>query len=345
MPNFNIDKGISAYKNSKYVKHLQQQFLNNERPASCVRCWNDEDAGLESKRLIDYKNNKDYLDTVDLDNAGYSIIGIAFNNLCNLACRICGPWASSTWVAESKAGKLLQWSTVEDNYQDLLEFTKNAQQLEIVGGEPFLKNFDEHKEYLKSFVGSSQSEKIRIHYLTNGTIFPDESFLALWDHFEHIDITLSIDDTGKRFEYNRYPAEWGAVYDNIKRFQQLSTEKNNISISISYTVSAFTIFYADEFVNWCDQEGLPHPWFGVVSLRDYYHPSILDKHMKNKIKDKLLLSEHSDVRMLAEFLNKDNSKNMDIFGSNTNQFSDYVRNLDRKRNQSFDDTFPELTLQ
>ena len=341
MPAFNISDGVEKYTNSKFIKRLQKQFLDNKRPDGCSRCWDDEDAGLESKRQIDYNNNKDFLDALELSKEGYSIVGIAFNNLCNLACRICGPWASSTWVAEERKGAILNWSSNEQTFVDLYENTKDAKLLEIVGGEPFLKNFDEHKEYLKLFVESGQAKDTHIHYVTNGTVFPDETFTNLWKEFEHVDITLSIDDTGKRFEYNRYPANWEEVYSNIKQFQKLSSEEQNIEISLSFTVSAFTIYYAGDFVNWCEAEGLPQPWFGVVSLRDYYHPSVHNDTIKQKIEDKLMLSDNVDVHKLKDFLYKDKSA-MDIFNNGDSLFKGYIDRLDKKRGQLFSETFPEL---
>jgi sulfatase maturation enzyme AslB (radical SAM superfamily) len=223
----------------------------------------------------------------------------------------------------------------------LYENTKDAKLLEIVGGEPFLKNFDEHKEYLKLFVESGQAKDTHIHYVTNGTVFPDETFTNLWKEFENVDITLSIDDTGKRFEYNRYPANWEEVYSNIKQFQKLSSEEQNIEISLSFTVSAFTIYYAGDFVNWCKAEGLPQPWFGVVSLRDYYHPSVHNDTIKQKIEDKLMLSDNIDVHKLKDFLYKDKSA-MDIFNNGDSLFKGYIDRLDKKRGQLFSETFPEL---
>ena len=36
--------------NSDYYKEVRLQMLNNEMPKACMRCYNEEDNGIKSKR-------------------------------------------------------------------------------------------------------------------------------------------------------------------------------------------------------------------------------------------------------------------------------------------------------
>ena len=343
IPAFSISNGIAEYRNSAWLKQLQYQFIKGERPTGCHRCWSEEDAGIESKRQLDYARYKPHLDHLSLKNKDFTIVGIAFNNLCNLACRICGPWASSTWIAENKKanvsqnGKVSTWHKLGKNINDLFDFSKNATLLEIVGGEPFLSDFTEHLTFLQKFIDAGNAKDVSIHYTTNGTVIPDQAYFDAWKQFKHIDIQISIDDTGKRFEYNRWPAKWSHTHCVIKELQSISASVHNIDISLAYTVSAFTIAYADQFVSWCKSEDLPMPWFGLVTDHPYYSPHILPSSLKDTIRQQLHCSQYPEVTQLAEFL--------DTGDEDVDTFLHMVTRLDQQRNQSFHETFPELVMQ
>ena len=340
IPVFNIANGISSYRNSTWLKQLQYEFIQGKRPAGCNRCWVEEDAGIESRRQMDYKRHQHRLDKLTLKEKDFIIVGVAFNNLCNLACRICGPWASSTWMAEQKkqdpslSTKPSTWHKMGNNLQDLYEYSQNASLLEIVGGEPFLSDFPEHLDFLQKFVDSGNAKNIILHYTTNGTIFPAQEYRDIWNNFKEVEIQLSIDDIEERFEYNRWPAKWPEVYNNIKSFQFYADSHDNINITTAYTVSAFTIGYASQFTEWCRQQELSEPWFGLVNKHAYYHPGILDNDIKNNIRKTLLASESEKVRNLAAYLD---SKKSDMPA-----FMQEVQRLDAHRKQNFQETFPEL---
>ena len=36
---------------SEYMQNLRRQFRAGEKPATCSRCWDEEDAGRDSKRI------------------------------------------------------------------------------------------------------------------------------------------------------------------------------------------------------------------------------------------------------------------------------------------------------
>jgi organic radical activating enzyme len=341
IPKFNILQGISAYKDSKFLKDLQTQFLNNSRPAGCIRCWQEEDAGIKSKRQLDYEQHSDSFNQHDITKTEFKNISLAFGNLCNLACRICGPISSSKWSTEMKKidGKdyhIHNWFRDPQVMLDICEHTQQAIHFDIPGGEPLLVDIQEHFNFLENLKNNGSSKNISLHYTTNGTNYPINKNLEIWKAFREVDIQISIDDIKKRFEYNRWPAKWEIVYNNIKKFQTLKEQNQNIKLSISFTVSAFTILYADEFYSWCLNEGLPAPWMGRLHDPIYYRCSVFPTDTKKEIKKKLLMSQHSEVKKLVKYLETDESEHF-------KDFKKWIDLLDSKRDQNFNKTFSELS--
>lgn len=339
IPKFNVVDGVDKYKNSEWLKNIQNEFLSGEKPKGCERCWKEETAGILSKRQLDYNRHQKYFDVIDFKNKEFINISLAFGNLCNLACRICSPNQSSKWASEKKkqTGEnypIWDWFKNKNIMNDIWTHTQKAIHIDVPGGEPLLLDIPEHFEFLSKF-SDVQAKEISLHYTTNGTNFPKVQFLKEWDRFREIDIQISIDDIGSRFEYNRWPAKWNEVYSNIKKLQELENKKSNIRLSVAYTVSVFTILYAKDFFDWCLAEGLPSPWMGRLNHPDYYSVEILPEQISLKIKEILHKSNFDIVKNLTGYLNSSKQNLLPLFKNKINE-------LDKIRNQNFQKTFPEL---
>ena len=263
-----------------------------------------------------------------------------FGNLCNLACRICHPDQSSKLGTEltkldGKRYPIYTWYKNKKVMEDIFQSTKNAIHFDLAGGEPLLVETEEHFEFLNRLCNKKDVSKISLHYTTNGTTYLKQNHLNIWKDFKEVDIQISVDDIEQRFEYNRWPAKWPKVYSNIKKYQQLIKEVDNIKLSLSYTVSAFTIYYVNDFVEWCYKEKLPKPWLGIVLFPSHYKPSVFKKSVRDKIKEHLLKSKSAEVRNLSKYLEYDDSDN---FG----HFEEWTKKLDKSRSQNFSETFSEL---
>jgi MoaA/NifB/PqqE/SkfB family radical SAM enzyme len=173
-----------------------------------------------------------------------------------------------------------------------------------------------------------------LHYTTNVTVFPDSGWWELWKHFKEVDIQLSIDGIGKRQEYIRHPSNWDDIVENVQKY--LSFKDFNVQISVSHTVSAYNIFYLDEFFAWCYSIGLPRPWLGKVHNPVYMKPTVWDNTTKSIIIEHLQTSQYHDVHVWAKLISDtDDSIHFDKFKSTTAQHDAY-------RGLNFKETFPEL---
>lgn len=335
-----IANNISDYQNSIELDKLKNDFLLGKQPAGCARCWRDEDAGLPSKRLLD---NEYVFENLEPALDGIKVLSLPFGNTCNLACRICNSYSSSRWSAEET--KLKQYfpdiiiNQHNKFYKDpnfiksIVDSFSTIKHVEFPGGEPFFADQDLHYDFLLELV-KRNPENISLHYITNGTKFPNESLMSIWKRFKKIDIQISIDGTRNQFEYNRWPAVWSDVLLNVGKYTALQGLNKNIQLSISHSVSIFTICYLPEFINWCVKNHLPDPYLGLVSRPDYYSITVLPKETKEHIENKFKSYKNLQPIVKAMWA-KDDSKLLDTTIK-------YVKILDKQRSQNFAETFPEL---
>lgn len=340
-PALNIKKNtIDDYFNSKELKETKESFNNGQWPAGCERCRIEEENHIESKRMLDHKRWKDNYNNYQFCSKNFITASIAFGNTCNLTCITCGPQSSSRWHKEFDA---VYQVNIQPNHfykagfvEDFLKATPDLIHIDIPGGEPFLSGITEQKLMLTNWINSGKAKDISLHYTTNVTVFPDSGWWDIWKHFKHIDIQLSIDGIGKRAEYIRYPSDWSVIVENTHQYLAKLKSMENLQISVSHTVSAYNIYYLDEFFKWCNSMGLPRPWLGKVHNPPHMRSTIWPCDAQQFIIDHLMSSQNSDVHVWAQLISKiDDSNYFDEFKLRTQQH-------DRYRNLSFADTFPEM---
>lgn len=338
---FNLQtNSIDNYVNSDFLAGIKKEFQQGQWPVGCERCRVDEEHGIESKRQLDYQRWQVEYDNYDFDNDGFIIGAVCFGNTCNLKCITCGPVSSSRWQQEYKKIYNINIENFKFYKKNFLEeFTQVAPDLihlDIAGGEPFLSAVDEQQELLRYYIDNNQAQHITLHYTTNATTFPDTSWWELWKHFKKIDLQLSIDGVGTRQEYIRYPCNWDTIVSNTQEYIKQEQQLSNVSLSVSHTVSAYNIYYLDEFVSWCKEIGLPTPWLGRVHRPDHVRPTVWNSAARDHIYNKLSTSQHPEVLTWAKLIqNGDDSVYFEKFCNSVIQHDSY-------RGLNFKTTFPEM---
>ena len=338
---FNIQKHtLDQYLHSEFLSAVKQEFEQAKWPRGCERCKIEEQNSIQSKRNLDFERWQEHYKISDIGNAAILTASIAFGNTCNLKCITCNSYSSSRWQQEYHEIHGINISPVKFYKKDFVtDFVKQAPDLihmDIPGGEPFLSGVPEQQELLQYYIDTKTAGKISLHYTTNATIFPDSSWWKLWTHFKEVDMQLSIDGIGDRYEYIRYPAKWQDTQANAYRYIEQQGILNNFRLSVSHTVSAYNIFYLDEFFAWCYNTGLPRPWLGRVHSPSYMSPEVWNHDAREYIINHLLLSNDNDVVNWAMLIkNTDESKMFD-------SFKKYLHQHDSYRNTNFARTFPEL---
>lgn len=332
-----ISDNLNEYFSSSHLNDLKQQFLSGIKPEGCKRCWNDEEAGLPSKRILD----KTYK-LVDENNLStIQVLSLPFGNTCNLACRTCNSFSSSRWATEEQKLKDrfpgIQIHNHKKFYKDanfiekIKTLSSNIIDIQFPGGESFITGIEEQLNYLDYLI-ENNSKNITLTYITNTTTFPDNRFWDRWKSFKHVIIQLSIDGIKEKFEYLRWPAVWDTCYQNIKKYQSKQKQSTNIQLSISHTVSIFNILYLNDFFKWCMSEQLPEPYIGMVNHPMHYNVKNFPDCVKKEIAKTLGTLGFNSV---VDYLMQDHTQDFI-------QSMEWISALDNQRNQQFSSVFPEM---
>jgi sulfatase maturation enzyme AslB (radical SAM superfamily) len=227
------------FENNEYLQGIRDQASADNFPAACVNCKNAEDAGLTSRRHGSnnwYKDNDLYNNTVELVRMDYWT-----GDVCNLACVICGPHYSSTWKQELGLPTELKKST-SNQFWKTLDLSK-IQFIHFNGGEPLLS-----KEHVKFLHTIEHKQQVCLNYNTNATVLPSAELLDLWQQFKLVQLDFSLDDIGERFEYQRYPAKWQQVMDNLQWY--VDCAPHNCMFAVNTSVGILNHNNLDNLSSW-----------------------------------------------------------------------------------------------
>ena len=351
---------LNRIQNSSYMQKLRSEFIEGNLPATCERCWRVEDSGGTSKRQHTINRLKNLVDDSSwtTDSKDLIFLDLKLGNICNLKCRICGPWSSSTFASEDM-GEVMNlskkqtyayqmiregmWPRNNVNFwNDLDSIAEQIRYLEFTGGEPFLIN--EHFDFLRTLVDKGLAHNIEIHYNTNGTVYPERG-IELWPHFKLVEIAFSIDDIKERFEYQRSNAKWREVEDNIYKFRRLRQTSKNIKLQLCCTISIWNVIYFHEiaawatlfpwdFVYWNYLHDAPH-WC-IANISDSMKADI-ERHLNYK----LIPHQHAkDLDNIIAFMHTKQSEW--VYGSESGTICFEIARLDHRRNQNLTEVMPEL---
>ena len=349
---------FTAIQNSHSMKELRQQFINQEQPQTCRKCWREERSGRTSKRMHTLDRLKHMLaheTTWTVDAKPLMFLDLKLGNICNLKCRICGSWSSSTFAAEELANlpqeqdkksshhyqMLKQGAWPRENstfWQEIDQVVDHIEYIEFTGGEPLM--IPEHFDLLQGLIDRGIAGNIEIHYNTNGTQYP-ESAADIWQHFKTVEIAFSIDDVGARFEYQRSNAVWAEVEDNIARFKQLRDQYPNIRLQVCSTVNVFNVYYLEELARWNYSQGFDYIYWNMMHEAYYFSISTLPERAKAAITTQLRScgsvsdAAQQEFNRIVDFMNA----GVSLDGSNMRR---EIANLDRRRNQNLALVEPEF---
>lgn len=258
------------------IESVRDSIKNKQCAPECQTCWDLESAGLTSERQIhnqtlDYYLNRD-LEKIEQDaiSTGFQtkIVKLTTSNLCNGTCVTCGSSLSSAWA--QLENKPIKYQTEDFAH---LDFSSIAQ-LSFVGGEPLLEkaNFKILENLLA--VGN---KNCFISIVTNGSVVLKQNQIDLLKQFENLNICLSIDGVGPRFEYMRYPLKWDVLLSNIDVLKTITS-----NISVSAMISNLNVFYYTELVDFFHNNNLKY-LCKQIEYPGIFSPGNLPDHVKETV--------------------------------------------------------------
>jgi hypothetical protein len=334
--------------NSPTRMEIKNALDDGVEHANCQDCWDEEAAGRDSKRIIMNRALDPVTHVKALPDQPISLM-LKPGNLCNLACRHCGPFSSSRWLkdyfkVEAKqpdwTSYIQQFTGIQDSYgennpvwADLRAWAPNIKFYELYGAEPML--IDPLWEIIKiSSLGHNNLNTV-VNINTNGTILREDTE-EIFRNFYKVVLNLSVDGVSDQFEYMRYPAKWNKFLSNLDSYQNMSKRLGNIDISVSCTVSALNIYYTDEIWQFFHDRGI-HVGFNILHRPDHLNMRILPDSAKQQIADKLQ-STGTPAKNLISMMNSP----IDGAAKSMMDFWVITQGYDDLRGESYQDTFSEF---
>ena len=315
-------------RNAPILKEVRKSMMNGEWNPECERCRQEEINGIPSRREYENHDWEIKLDTaleiteedgtLDVDKQSIEFFDIRYGNFCNLKCRMCGPTDSHIWYQDyvkltgntsykdthtkiqlyqkKKGGKWFtdqyDWFQDSPHYWEQFEkYCTHARKIYIVGGEPLI--IPEHLESLERLVASGNAHNIEIEYNSNLTNVTPK-YLKLWEQFKQIRIGASIDGCDDVFNYQRTPANWDSVYEQMKKLND--NRDINLKCWFTFTVTPYNVYHMPEFMKWKLEESELDRYNPIDGMRPtitqhmchspkYYNIKVLPQHLKDDIED------------------------------------------------------------
>ena len=267
-------------RNAELMKTVRKNMLDGVWSAECARCMKEEDSGLNSRRqyeLSNWKFNLEDAQKVTQDDGtvvdtNLQYFDLRFGNMCNLACRMCGPTDSHTWYEQwleyhyddgyddthgrvtlqrNEKGRLFtkdyDWHNSESFWEQIEKNISHIEHVYMAGGEPMM--IERHYEFLQKCIDGDHAKNIIIEYNTNMTNLPDR-VLNMWTHFKQVRVGASIDGMGEVVEYQRWPLKWKSAYKNLQKLDDYAYNNKNIIAWLAFTVTAYNVWHVPEFMWW-----------------------------------------------------------------------------------------------
>lgn len=332
------DNLVDVFYND-YMSSLRNDLVNGKKVAGCNTCWKTENNGQLSNRQRHLTLHAKEFYTKWIDDPVIRSIDIKSGNMCNFKCRICGPTASSLHASEKLKYETditaiikIKNDIANGKWADDVGFTAQLElllpqltNLDLYGGEPFLlKNLP---QLLQKAIDLDVAKNIRLHFNSNGSVFP-EKLVPLFEQFKEIDIALSIDNIGKRFEIER-GGSWNEVEKNVVKFLSLP-----IRIYIYPTINIQNVLYFEELLAWADQIGIDVT-YNLLNTPKFLNIDYMTEQAKQLIIGRFNNSKHEILRTIA-------AQVASSAGSDGVEFVKHMKEYDRRRSEDFSSTHKEI---
>jgi MoaA/NifB/PqqE/SkfB family radical SAM enzyme len=343
-----IQTDLKSILNSPVARSTKESIKNGMIPSECSQCTKKEEVIGHSRRIF----FKDILNPmIEHENFTYNenfhdIRFLEFNmsNICNLKCVMCNGISSSAWIKdEIKLAELSKSylrpvehpefgyrklnSDIIDKLFEFPEYFKNLSYLSIKGGEPYME--DGNKEIFRRLIDLNLEKNITLDVTTNGTII-DEEFHELAKRFKHTKWTVSLEGTGKLYEYIRggknHPFE--LLEQNLESFSQFER------VIIAVTIMTYNISHLKTIHDWylkSKKQNYEIYFNNVVATPPYLNPSVLPDSILEKAKT-------YNGSLFPNINYKQNERLKDQLLT----FVNFTKDLDKIRNTDILSVCPEL---
>lgn len=358
--------------NNESTKQIRVDMLNGVEISGCSMCNNREGASpqRDGANTLWFNKNKDIINQTQEDGTvpehKLKYIDARFNNLCNFRCRTCTPYFSTSWhadyeklrnpneIPEFPKALLIPGNTESHLLDEIMPHLEEANRIYFAGGEPLMQI--EHYKVLEELIRLNHTgtllKPMILQYSTNFSTMNLGKYSAIeyWKKFSRVMVTASLDGSYKRAEYWRKGTDWETI---VKNREDLMESCPHAVFSIGFTLSWVNAFNLLEFhKEWTNLKyiNINSIFVNMLDGPDFYSLKNIPSWKKKKIESAFL--EHIDwlsknrgnQRTKTQFLDAITFMNSTETGNDFSQagmFKDVTEKLDKLRDESFWDIFPE----
>lgn len=262
-----IQRSPSGLHNTEYKSRQRAMMLNKQRPPECNFCWNVEDSGHISDRIINSANDMLQFETIrnlkPTDDYNPSFIEVNFGNVCNFMCGYCTPTVSNSWINDIRTNGRFpitskqydidfihnrEYYESDDDSNPYVQafwrwwptLIKDLQTLRITGGEPMLNQNTwqlldrleiEPAPHLTLLINSNLGVKPALIEKLSERVRTLLTKRAIKDYRMHV----SLDTWGKPAEYIRWGLDCELWEQNFKTIMNNFKDINaSVEIMVTY---------------------------------------------------------------------------------------------------------------
>jgi MoaA/NifB/PqqE/SkfB family radical SAM enzyme len=293
------------------LREIKIDFLDGLQHPACNACWNDENQGGKSFRMLQATTPataEHILKLTRAEAAGegtLEYLDLEFGYTCNMYCMSCTPYASTTW---QQIMKINPWEDLEkgsidadslDKFISLVRKHRSTlRRINLYGGEPSVDPM--YYKFIDQFLLSAVST-CTLGIVTNGNYSEnylkkfEDSLNKIIQSRTRILLTFSLDGVGEEGEFIRGGLNMERFTRNIK-----SAIRFGLRPRLQISVSMLNIENNIEIAKWLEQENLYHAvdvHFNKVSTPH----NLSVNNLGNKIKE--FLPNESDLAKYPKYYN------------------------------------------
>lgn len=277
-----FQEGIAANTLSEYREKLSKLDIAH----NCSHCIKQESSGATWSHRHLFNNPREF------------VLGVCFDNVCNLKCVTCSPIHSSQLIGEWEDLSLLNGKYDKKYYIKLgkqapskIDFIKDVLnnsdfdilKLEIFGGEPLINPLI--FKFIDWLTEQKYAKQTFLSITSNSTTYT-EKLKEYTDKLYQVALQISIDGIEDTFEYLRYGTVWNETVDVINKYHSMVGNVSNFSLSFNYTLSWMNSMHFIDFYNW-SQKNYPNIQLHLTKLEgpEIYSVNLLSIEQRRKLVD------------------------------------------------------------
>jgi MoaA/NifB/PqqE/SkfB family radical SAM enzyme len=305
---------VMEFYNSDRMRSLRSQFLEGQQPAGCANCYYQDQFGKLSgrRRQLLKSGITDQFELQTLSSPHYSHfqhsqnnsgladmhpvdLQIDLGNVCNSACIMCDPIASSR--LEQDYVKLHQIDSQTFKQPDRYHsWTRDAvdqfvselktipvKYIHFLGGETLFDSA--FYDICQALIDAGLSKEIIVGTTTNGTIY-NERVEQLIKQFKEFHMGISIESVTDLNDYVRYPGKIGDILANIDSFLELR-KQSGLYISLRITPNIFTAYELDQLFEYMIEKNVIAESCDILSDPACLRIEIMPDDIRQEVVDKI----------------------------------------------------------